>query len=184
MTRLHRADCFLLIVDVQERLVPVIDQSALLLQNIERLVLGARILGLPILVTEQYKRGLGTTVEVLRRALDAANVSPPIEKTTFSAWSATEFQTALRLLQRRHALVAGIEAHVCVFQTVRDLLGNGFAVTLADDAIASRTPRNQQIGIRRMLAEGATLSSTEMALFDLTRISGTDEFRAISRLLK
>ena len=184
MIRLTRTDAFLLIIDVQERLVPVIDQHALLVQNIERLIRGAKILEVPILVTEQYPRGLGHTVEPIRRALDETQSPPAMEKSTFSAWPCAEFQTALRRIHRKHAIVAGIEAHVCVYQTVRDLLSQGFAVTLAADAISSRTQRNQQTAVRRMQSDGAALSTTEMALFELTETSGTDEFRAISRLVK
>ena len=184
MSRLDRAGTFLLVIDVQERLVPAIDQHVLLLQNIERLIRGARVLELPMLVTEQYPQGLGHTVDPVRSALQDAQAQPAIEKATFSAWRSAEFQTALRLLQKKQAIVSGIESHVCVYQTVSDLLENGFAVTVVDDAVSSRTQRNQQIGVRRMLAEGASLSSTEMVLFELTRTSGSDEFRAISKLVK
>ena len=184
MTRIDRADTFFLVIDVQEKLLPVIDQRDLLVQNIERLIRGSRILDVPILLTEQYVKGLGRTVEPILKALAEAPARPPIEKVTFSAWRSAEFQTELRLLHKKHAVVAGIESHVCVYQTVSDLLENGFAVTVVDDAVSSRTQRNQEIGVRRMVEEGANLSSTEMALFELTGTSGTDEFRAISKLVK
>lgn len=183
MVRLDRDAAFLLVIDVQERLVPVIDQYPLLLQNVERLIRGGQVLDLPTMVTEQYPRGLGHTVEPLRSALQDAHAQP-IEKATFSAWHSAEFQTALRRVQRKHVIVCGVESHVCVYQTVSDLLANGFAVTVVDDAVSSRTQRNQQIGVRRMVAEGASLSSAEMILFELTGTAGTDEFRAISKLVK
>ena len=184
MNRLDRNDVCFLFIDIQERLLPVIEGREPLLENLQRLIRGAAILGVPILVTEQYVRGLGPTVEPLRVALDEANALSPIEKATFSAWRSSEFQTQWRLLGKKQAVVAGIESHVCVYQTVCDLLDNGFAVTVVDDAVASRTARNQEIGVRSMLQEGAKISSTEMLLFELTATSGTDEFRAISKLVK
>ncbi|MEO6259913.1 MAG: hydrolase [Thermoanaerobaculia bacterium] len=184
MIRLNRTEVFLLVIDVQEKLLPVIDQRESLVQNIERLIRGAGVLDVPVLTTEQYVKGLGRSVEPIRTALAQTAAQSPIEKVAFSAWGSAEFQTELRLLHRKHAVVAGIEAHVCVYQTVADLLKNGFGVTVVDDAVSSRTPRNQQIGVRRMLQEGALLTSTEMVLFELAGTSGTDEFRAISRLVK
>jgi Amidases related to nicotinamidase len=182
---LDRADTFLLIIDVQERLTPLMNDRELLLQNLGRLIRGSRILGVPLLVTEQYVKGLGRTVEPLRVAWEQPPAAPlPIEKSTFSAWRSAEFQMQLRQLHRKHAVVAGIETHVCVYQTVIDLLENGFGVTIVDDAVSSRTQRNQQIGVRRMRECGARLSSPEMVLFELTGVSGTDEFRAISQLVK
>jgi nicotinamidase-related amidase len=184
MPRLHRADAFLIVIDVQQKLMPVIDDRETVERNIERLVRGSKIVDIPAILTEQYVQGLGTTVPIIRRAFEETSGYEPIEKSCFSGYGCAEFVMATRNLHRKQAIVAGIEAHVCVYQTVGDLLANGYAVTIVADAISSRTPANKEIAIRRMISDGAKLSSTEMALFELTVNSGTDEFREISRLVK
>jgi nicotinamidase-related amidase len=138
----------------------------------------------PVVVTEQYVRGLGPTVAPLREALDETGGYRPIEKACFSAHGCEAFVAQLAALERRQVIVAGIEAHVCVYQTVLDLLAAELDVTVVADAVSSRTAQNKEIALRRMVAEGVKLSSTEMALFELTVASGTDEFRAISKLVK
>lgn len=182
--RLTRSDSLLLVIDVQEKLMPVIDGAEAVIANIDRLVRGCHVLDVPVMVTEQYVKGLGATVPTVRRALEETSGYQPIEKACFSAGGAGEFAAAMRLLRRKHVVVCGVETHVCVYQTVVDLLAAGHVVHLAADAISSRTASNREIGLRRMMAEGAKLTSTEMALFELLGTSGTDEFRAISRLIK
>jgi hypothetical protein len=185
MTRLQRSDALLLVIDVQERLMPVIDRHAAVTLNIERLVRGFHLLdAIPTLVTEQYTKGLGRTVEPLRRALEETGGYQPIEKSCFSAQGCGEFQAAMRNLKRRQIIVCGVEAHVCVYQTVTDLLAAGLEVTIVADAMSSRAAENREIALRRMTAEGARLSSTEMVLFELAVESGTDEFRGVSRLVR
>lgn len=182
--RLNRTNAVLVVIDVQEKLLPVIDEGEEVVRNIERLIRGCHILGVPSLVTEQYVKGLGPTVEPLRTALAEGSGYKPIEKTCFSAQGCEPFVAQLATLERKQVLIAGIETHVCVYQTVTDLLRAGFAVTILADAVSSRTPRNRNIALQRMVADGAKLSSTEMALFELTVVSGTEEFKAISRLVK
>jgi nicotinamidase-related amidase len=184
MTRLARADCLLLVVDVQERLMPVIHEREEVERNIDRLVRGCRVLDIPALLTEQYVQGLGQTVEPVRRALLETYGYRPIEKSCFSAWGCGELQAELRAVRRRQVLIAGVEAHVCVYQTAMDLLANGHEVSVIADAVSSRTARNRDIAIQRMTAEGCRLASTEMALFELLVEAGTEEFRAVSRLVK
>src|SRR5687767_1749715 len=179
--KLERANTVIVVIDVQEKLMPVIDGAKGVLRNIERLIRGAQILGVPVILTEQYVKGLGPTVAAVREAL--ANYSP-IEKDCFSAHGCTAFAAQLAALERRQLVIAGVETHVCVYQTVLDLLAAGYEVTLAADAMSSRTPENKELALKRMISEGAKLSSTEMALFELTGVSGTDEFRGISRLVK
>jgi isochorismate hydrolase len=176
--RLTRENATLLIIDVQERLMPVIDRADDVLRNVERLVRGCHILGVPALLTEQYVKGLGPTVEPVRRAFEETSGYAPMEKACFSAVD------AVRASSRKQVIVAGVEAHVCVHQTVVDLLANGFEVALVADAVSSRTAENKAIALERLTREGAWLSSTEMVLFELCVVSGTDEFRAISRLVK
>lgn len=173
MSRLDRSTAVLLIIDVQERLMPVIANREQVEANIVRLVRGAQILGVPIVITEQYVKGLGHTVTAVREALGDAY--KPIEKACFSGY---------RDLERKQVIVAGVETHVCVYQTVSDLLAHDYEVTLVADALSSRTLENKETALRRMITDGANLSSTEMALFELTVVSGTDEFRAISKLVK
>jgi nicotinamidase-related amidase len=176
--RLQRDHTLLLVIDVQQKLMPVIDGADDVLRNIERLVRGCHILGIPAVLTEQYVKGLGPTVDAIRQAFEATYGYTPVEKMCFSA------AEQLGARERRQILVAGVEAHVCVHQTVQDLLAGGFEVTLVADAVSSRTPRNRELALRRMESDGVKLSSTEMALFELLGVSGTDEFRAISRLIK
>ena len=171
--RLDRSKAILVIIDVQERLMPVINNGEQVVANIVRLIRGSQILGVPILITEQYVKGLGRTVESVRDALGDAY--KPVEKSCFSGF---------REIERKQVIVAGIETHVCVYQTVSDFLARGYEITIVGDAVSSRTQENKDIALRRMMADGAKLSSTEMALFELTVASGTDEFRAISKLVK
>ena len=182
--KLDRLRTVLVVIDVQEKLMPVIDGADAMLRNVERLIRGCHVLGVPTLITEQYTKGLGNTVAPIRKALEETSRYAPIEKNCFSANGCAEFSAQLAALERRQVLIAGVEAHVCVYQTAADLLSEGAAVSIVADAVSSRTPANRDIALRRLRAEGATITSTEMALFELTGVAGTDEFRAISRLIR
>lgn len=184
MPRLDRQRAVLLVIDVQEKLLPVIHEHKWVAQNVERLVRGTQILGVPAIVTEQYVKGLGATVAPLRSALAETHGYRPIEKVCFSAQGCDAFRAQLEAFERKQVIVAGIETHVCVYQTIKDLLTAGYEVTVVADAVSSRTAENKEIALRRLSADGAKLSTTEMALFELLAVSGTDEFRAISRLIK
>lgn len=182
--RLDRKQAVLVIIDVQEKLMPVIDGADTVIRNLERLVRGCHILGVPVILTEQYVKGLGPTVEPIRRALEETGGYAPVEKSCFSAYGCDVFATRLAGLDRSQVLVAGVETHVCVHQTVGDLLARDLSVSVIADAVSSRTSQNREIALRRFASDGAKLTSTEMALFELTVAAGTDEFRAISRLVK
>lgn len=182
--RVDRSNAVLVIIDVQEKLMPVIDRREDVEQNVERLIRGCHIVGVPIVVTEQYVKGLGSTAGVVRRALEETAGYRPIEKDCFSAYGCAAFAAQLAALERTQVIIAGVETHVCVYQTAGDLLATDHRVTVVADAVSSRTAGNRDIALRRLVADGAQLSSTEMALFELARVSGTDEFRAISRLVK
>lgn len=164
--------------------MPVIHERFEVEKNIERLIRGAHVIGVPVLVTEQYVKGLGPTIEPLRRALEETGGYRPIEKSCFSAQGCEPFALQLAALERKQVIVAGIETHVCVYQTVRDLLALGLSVSIVADAVSSRTAQNKDIALRRLVSEGVKLSSTEMVLFELLVQSGTDEFRAISKLVR
>jgi nicotinamidase-related amidase len=182
--KLDRANTVLVVIDVQEKLLPVIDDAAAVVANLERLIRGCHVLGVPVILTEQYVKGLGATVEPIRRAFEETSGYAPIEKSCFSAYGCAPFTAQLEALQRTQVLVAGVETHVCVYQTVEDLLAQGLSVSVIADAVSSRTPQNRELALRRLASDGAKLSSTEMALFELTVNAGTDEFRTISRLIK
>jgi nicotinamidase-related amidase len=182
--RLDRLQTILVVIDVQEKLMPVIQNADEVLENIERLVRGCHILGIPSLLTQQYTKGLGATVAPVRRALEESSGYNPIEKMCFSAGRCEAFANQLAALDRRMVLLAGVETHVCVYQTGRDLLAKGFSVSIVGDAVSSRTTQNRDIALQRLLTDGASITSTEMALFELTETSGTDEFRAISKLVR
>lgn len=179
---MKRSEAVLVVVDMQEKFVPVIDRFDSVAAGVETLVRGCRILGVPILATEQYPKGLGRTIESLRAAW-GGTVSP-VEKTAFSCLGEPAFADAWLRLGRRTVVVAGIEAHVCVYQTVRDFLGRGADVELVADAVSSRSARNREIGIERCLRNGARLASVEMVLFEWLERAGGDAFKEISRLVK
>lgn len=173
----------LVLVDVQERLLPVMDKNDALLKNLEILVQGALALDIPIVWLEQYPKGLGRTVDPLKSLLDDAGLSP-IEKMTFSGVPHPEFQKILEKYDHAHFLVAGIETHVCVYQTVRDLLDEDYDVEVVSDAVSSRVEANTELGLNKMIQLGATLTSTEMCLFELLESAENPQFKTISKLIK
>jgi nicotinamidase-related amidase len=174
---LQRDRTALIVVDVQEGFREAVGEFDAVAGNAAVLVRGARILGVPVLVTEQYPRGLGETVPEVAEHLDGV---PRVDKVVFSAARADGFD----LGGRDQALVCGIETHVCVAQTVADLLDEGVDVQVATDAVSSRTAANRRAGLAKMEATGAMLTSTEMALFELLGRAGTPEFKEVQALVK
>ena len=175
--KLDRERAGLVVVDVQDgfrRAVPDFERVA---RATATLVEGAETLGVPIVVTEQYPKGLGATATEVAERLPGG--LKPIEKLCFSAPEAEGFDLA----GREQALVCGIESHVCVNQTVLDLLGSGTEVHVAEDAVASRTDENKRVGLHKMERAGAVLTSVETALFELLGRAGTDEFKRVQRLI-
>jgi nicotinamidase-related amidase len=150
-------------------------------QNVGVLVQGAKALGVPVLVTEQYPQGLGSTVPEVGQYLDGVE---PIEKVCFSAAGSEEFNSALAGSGRDQVLLCGIESHVCVNQTADDLLGRGRAVHVAQDAVSSRRKDNRKLGLHKMERAGAVITSVETALFELLGAAGTPELKEIQRLVK
>jgi nicotinamidase-related amidase len=171
----------LVIVDLQERLLPVMHGQEQLLSRVALLVSGARLLGLPILVTEQYPKGLGPTVGRLSQTL---RPFAPIEKTSFSCCGAPGFLEALKATGCRRVALCGIEAHVCVRQTARDLLLDGFSVDLVEDAVSSRSPMDLDAGKRRIYADGARPMTVEMLLFEVLGDAKHPAFKDLSKLVK
>jgi nicotinamidase-related amidase len=171
----------LLVVDLQERLLPAIHERERVLQNAVRLAKGAALFKLPIIVTEQYRPGLGGTAPELAAAIP--NFAP-IEKMTFSACGAPAVMDALNDRDETDVILCGLEAHVCVTQTCLDLLDRGYAPFVVADAVSSRTPENARLGLERMRHAGAVVVSTEMVLFELAERAGTEEFKQILSLVK
>ena len=180
--RLNREQAALLVIDVQERLSAVMPQEvfARTLQNLIRCVEGAKLLSVPIVWTEQYVKGLGPTVGPLRAAMPAG--LQPLEKLVFSSCAVPAVREALR--GKTQVICAGMETHVCVFQTARDLEELGVRTFIPGDAVISRAKLNWQLGLECLRGMGSTITSTEMMLFDLTKTAGTTEFKAISSLVK
>lgn len=177
MRTLDRNRAALVVVDVQEAFRPAVEGFDEVVENTRRLVEGARALDIPVIVTEQYPKGLGNTVEELTEATSSLT---PIEKTAFSAARAEGFD----LNGRTQALICGIETHVCVSQTAHDLLTDGVDVHVAADAVTSRTAENKQIGLHKMEGAGAIVTSVETALFELLGEAGTPEFKQVQGLIK
>jgi nicotinamidase-related amidase len=170
-----------LVIDIQERLYPHIYEHEALARNAGILVKGLKVLAVPVLVTQQYTRGLGPTIPEL---LDLVRDYPLVEKTAFSCCDEPEFIRALAETHKQFILIAGIESHVCVLQTVIDLVERGYQPVLVKDCVSSRKEGDKAISVRRMQKEGAIVTSYESILFELCRFSGTDEFKSISKLVK
>lgn len=178
---LTKKDAVLVLIDIQGKLARIVDKSEEVIQNIANVIQGAKVLGVPVLWLEQYPQGLGKTVEEISQFLTDEK---PIEKITFSAYRTPEFVEALEATGRKKVLIAGIEAHICVYQTTADLLENGYEVEVLADCVSSRTELNREIGIEKMKQYGAKISSVEMALFEMKQIAKGDDFKAISKIIK
>ena len=179
--RINREACVGLVIDIQDKLFPHMDQKEKLLKRCLILLEGLQVLKVPLMLTEQYPKGLGSTLEQLSTAMERNH---PIEKVTFSCCDEPSFQNTLDQLNRNTLIICGIEAHVCVLQTVVDLIGSGYKPVVVADCISSRSADDKRIALERMRAEGAIITTCESILFELTRLAGTDEFKAISRLIK
>lgn len=179
---LEKDKAALLVIDVQEKLCNAMDSKVLakLTANAGILLEAAKELSMPVMATEQYVKGLGETLPVLKEKLaDAA-----LEKMSFSCCGDTSFVERLKSLQRPQVIIVGMETHVCVLQTVLELLAEGFVVHLVKDAVMSRRKENWQVGIDMAAAAGAVVTSTEAALFQLLRVAGTDQFKKLSKLVR
>lgn len=177
---LNREDTVLMMIDIQERLVPVMKYKDQVIDNNKILMTAAKEMKFPIIATEQYPKGLGRTVPELLDIIDEGNV---YAKNSFTAYT-DEVKGALESLGKKKVLVTGMETHVCVFQTVRDLINDGYSVFLVKDAVASRTKSNFTNGLDLMKSLGAVITNTETAVFDLLKVSGTPEFKVMSKMIK
>ncbi|HSD63575.1 MAG TPA: hydrolase [Ignavibacteriaceae bacterium] len=178
---LKRDTSALLLIDIQEKILAVMDKPEQVVNNSLKLIKGFKILNIPIFYTEQYPKGLGNTSAILLKELEGLSA---IQKMTFSCSGAGNLFPRLKDNNAVQVIVAGIESHVCVQQTVLDLLANGFQVNLAVDAVSSRSEFDYKIAIDRMRHHGAEITTTEAILFELLNICGTEEFKSISRIVK
>ena len=177
-------DSALLVVDVQERLSAAMpaEEMAQVTRNIVILMEAAREFGIPTVVSEQYPKGLGPTVTEIRAALDAG--TEPVQKMAFSCCAESAFQPIFADWQDRAVILAGIESHVCVLQTALDLLGRGRRVFIPADATCSRSLHNRQLALDMLSKAGAVVGSTEIFVFGMQRVAGTERFKRISKLVK
>jgi nicotinamidase-related amidase len=179
--QLERDDAVLLVVDIQERLAVVMPERERVVANTGHLIAAAKLLGVPVLLTEQYPKGLGPTVPELRTALDP---EPAIVKMTFDCCGEPAFAPALEQTGRSTLIVCGMEAHICVLQTVLGLLEAGLAVHVAADAVCSRSPENARIALELLRDAGAVVTCTETVLFQLLGRAGTPEFKTIQARIR
>jgi len=174
---MNRQNTVLVAIDLQEKLLPVVQQSDRVLWNTRRLLEGAKILDVPALASEQYPKGLGGTHSAI-----ATYFTTIPEKLEFSAAGCLADQ--LEAASANKVLLAGIETHVCVQQTALDLLAAGYDVLVAVDAVSSRYAQDTEIALRRMESSGITLTTTEAVLFEWCQVAGTPQFKAISQLVR
>lgn len=178
---LDAKEAALLIVDVQEGFRKQLRDLDILTRNITILAEAAKILKIPVILTEQYPQGLGKTISEIAACLGEHTY---FEKNAFSCCQATGFLDTVENLGRTQIIVCGIEAHVCVSLTVHELMEHGYVVHVVSDAIASRSQRNRDVGWEKMMSSGAIPSCVEIALFEMLREAGTEQFKAVQRLVK
>ena len=171
----------LVVVDVQEKLFPLISQKKKLIKNINILLKIFSQLNLPIFISEQYPRGLGKTIPEIE-----INTKKVIknEKTTFSCWKNLNFRRNLTRISKKQIIVCGVETHICVFQTCMDLFNNSFEVFVSEDAVNSRNNESHLLGIERMRSKGINVVNSEMVLFELIEDSKHKEFKELSMLIR
>ena len=177
MTMLQPVRTALLVIDLQERLLPTIQDQARVVRSGVALLRLARVLDLPVVLTTQYQRGLGPTVSTI---LAEAAGNLPLDKTSFGCFGDEAFRTRLQSLGRKQLVVCGVETHICVAQTTLGALEAGYEVHVASDAVGARSPANHEVGLRRMERAGAVLSSAEMAIYELL---GRSDGAAFKRML-
>jgi nicotinamidase-related amidase len=171
----------LVLIDFQERLFPVMHDKEKLLRNVLKLIRGARVLEIPIILTEQYPKGLGPTIPEIKELIP--NIKP-IEKVSFSCCDEETFSKAIESMKRKQVLIAGIEAHICVYQTAVALSRAGYEVQVVGDCVSSRDPENKRVSLLKMGVAGVSPTTTEMALFELLKVARGDKFKRISSIVK
>ncbi|MCG6552903.1 MAG: hydrolase [Candidatus Magnetominusculus sp. LBB02] len=171
----------IVIVDIQERLAAAMPDRDKVTANALHMIELAKLMSIPIIVTEQYPKGLGPTVSEIK---DSLPVYEPIEKTFFSACAEAGFNEILRRFAKKQVVLCGIETHICVLQTCLDLIVEGYEVHAVSDCTSSRTQENKAVGLGQMQQTGAVITSTETVIFQLLARAGTDEFKIMSNRIK
>ncbi len=178
---LSRSSAALVIIDFQDKLFQAMHAKENLLVNAAKVIKGAKVFDLPLIVTEQIPEKLGQTIpEVTRELGDIERIA----KESFSCWGNDRFREQVKLLNRRNIIIIGIESHICVYQTTVDLLDNGYYVHIVADAVSSRTKENSATGLAAMRSCGARITSTEMVLFEILRSAGNAGFKDIQKIVK
>ncbi len=180
--RIHKEDVMAMVIDFQEKLVPHMNDNHNLIKNTAILIKGLETLKVPIITTQQYTKGLGMTVEEIGKAFDKD--FEYLDKISFSCYGDEIIKEEIRKLGKKSIIICGIEAHICVMQTVIDLLEDGYDVIIIEDCISSRKYNDKINGIRRMEKEGAIIATYESILFELIKVAGNDTFKIISNLIK
>ena len=178
---LQEETSLLVVIDIQGTLARIAADCELLFESARKLIQGARVFHLPIIVTEQIPEKLGSTVPEVDELLDGIGKIP---KETFSCCNNAAFMEAFNRANRQQILLCGIESHICVYQTAIDLLSQGYEVHVVADAVSSRTAQNREIGISKMIHAGANLTSTETVLFELLKTAGSGKFKDIFKIVK
>jgi nicotinamidase-related amidase len=178
---LNENDALLLIIDIQEKLSSVMKYEDKVIDNTLILLETSKLMNIPVIITEQYPKGIGPTVNQIKEKIDS-NVEI-FEKTSFTGWT-EEVILALEKAGKEKIIITGMETHVCVFQTARDLIDNGYEVFVARDAVCSRTKENFLNALDLMKDMGVVITNTETIVFDLLKKSGTPEFKVLSKLIK
>lgn len=170
-----------IIIDLQERLIPQMHEKENLLKNTEILIKGLRALEIPLVVSEQYPKGLGHTVEIINETLGNYQC---LEKMSFSCCDEESLYEFLKKMNKKWIIVAGVESHICLLQTVIDLIDKDYIPVVVEDCVSSRKQNDKKIAIERMRQTGAIITSSESILFELCRYSGNSTFKTISNLVK
>jgi nicotinamidase-related amidase len=179
--RILRENSIGLVIDIQERLVPAMEESEVFVENSKKLIQGLQILGLPLLVTQQYTKGLGETIEEVKALIPDFQY---IEKKDFSCFDEPVFAEKLAGSEKKTVIICGIESHVCVLQTAIDLKAAGYTPVVVLDCVSSRSFDNVDLAAERFRHEGIMMTSYESVLFELTRSAGAPGFKEISKLVK
>lgn len=174
-------ECLLVLIDMQEKLFPYVQDKKQLLRQITKLVRFATIMKIPLFLTEHYPQGLGSTIQEIRRILPEYN---PIKKITFSAFRSEKFLQKIKDTKIKTLLICGIESHICIEQTVLDGLSLGLTIHIISDAISSRNKHDLQMGIQKMQQSGGIISTTEMAIYEILERADTPEFKDALNLVK
>jgi len=179
--RILKENTLAIVIDIQERLFPYISENQQLTENTKRLIEGLKIFEIPIIISEQYKKGLGLTITEISSILP--NIEPK-EKMAFSCCDDDGIFKTLTSYGKKNIILCGIESHICVLQTTIDLIDNGFTPIVVADCVSSRSLYNKKIALKRMAKEGAVITTYESILFELCRFAGNEQFKAISKLVK